>query len=835
MTPADPPVPQHPAAPSPPRPAPPSPPQAAAGLLARGYAFVVVGLRWFIIAGGIAAVAVAIVFLPTLNAGSSGLSNLIPPGSAAAHAEADASRLFGFPIDAAVAIVQRNPHGLPAATLDRSVRQAVAVDRTLAGQSSQFAQAAAAAEALAKAAQTGPAQLLTGPVSPGPPGGIPGLAGVFPLPNATGLLPATAEHSTTVITFLYFRPGTSFGAQTAGANAYIRWYLNQPSDDVIGVTGPIPAEYAQSQIVSHDLWWVELFTVLAIAVIVGLRFRSAGAPLAALACAGTAYVLAVRIVAWTAQRMGVSLPPDLEPVLVVLLLGVSTDYSVFFLDGMRTRLAQGLPRLRAARLATAEYSPIIVVAGLIVAGATASLAVARTTLLQAFGPGLALTVLTAMVVSMTLGPALMAVFGGMIFSPVLTRRRRRPRAVERGNIAATPARLAATKPVALLIVAACTAGLLGAAWGARDLRLGSPLIRELPASATAVRASTAASDGFAPGILSPTEILVIGPGVARQTAALARLQHELAGQPGVAEVAGPASLPSPASVPGSVAALNPMLASSGNAARFVVVEKTDPLDATAISRVRALQDRLPALGRSAGLTGENGLTGANGPAGLSGPPGVRFEVAGQTALTGDSINSIFADLGRVVLAIMLVTLILLALFLRSLLAPVYLLAASILAVFATLGLSLLICQHFLGTGSMVYFVPFAAGVLLISLGSDYNVFVVGRIWEEARRRPVPDAVAVAAPQASRAITTAGVALAASFAMLAVIPLEQFRQLAITMAVGVIIDAIAVRSLLVPALVALFGRLGMWPGARQVTAEAEPRPEAASAGDPAVRR
>ncbi|MGH3151726.1 MAG: MMPL family transporter [Streptosporangiaceae bacterium] len=819
MTPDEPPVPPQPAAPS--------PPQTAAGLLARGYALVVVGLRWFIIAGWAAAVAAAIVFLPPLNAGSSGLSNLIPPGSPAAHAEADASRLFGFPIDAAVAIVQRNPHGLPAATLDRSVRQAVAVDRKLAGQSSQFAQAAAAAEALAEASRTGPAQLLAGPVSPGPPGGIPGLAGAFPLPNATGLLPGTAEHSTTVITFLYFRPGTSFGAQTAGANAYIRWYLDQRSDDVIGVTGPIPAEYAQSQIVSRDLWWVELFTVLAIAVIVGLRFRSVGAPLAALACAATAYVLAVRIVAWTAQRMGVSLPPDLEPVLVVLLLGVSTDYTVFFLDGMRSRLAQGLPRLRAARLATAEYSPIIVVAGLIVAAATASLAVARTALLQAFGPGLALTVLTAMAVSMTLGPALMAVFGGVIFRPVLARRRRRPRAAERGTAAAAPARLAATKPMALLIAAACTAGLLGAAWGVRDLRLGSPLIRELPASATAVLASTAASDGFAPGILSPTEILVIGPGVARQTAALARLQHELAGQPGVAEVAGPASLPSPASVPGSVTALNPMLASSGDAARFVVVEKTDPLDATAISRVRALQDRLPALGRSAGLTVSTGSARASG---------VRFEVAGQTALTGDSINSIFTDLGLVVLAIMVVTLILLALFLRSLLAPVYLLAASILAVFATLGLTLLICQHFLGTGSMVYFVPFAAGVLLISLGSDYNVFVVGRIWEEARRRPVPDAVAVAAPQASRAITTAGVALAASFAMLAVIPLEQFRQLAIIMAVGVIIDAIAVRSLLVPALVALFGRLGMWPGGRHVPrVTAEPRPAAASAGDAAVRR
>jgi RND superfamily putative drug exporter len=357
--------------------------------------------------------------------------------------------------------------------------------------------------------------------------------------------------------------------------------------------------------------------------------------------------------------------------------------------------------------------------------------------------------------------------------------------------------------MALLIAAAGTAGLLAAAWGTHAIHLGSPLIRELPASASAARAGAAAADGFAAGILSPTEILVIGPGVAGQTTALARLQHELAAQPGVAEIAGPASLP------GSATQVNPMLAASGGAARFVVVENTDPLDATAISRVQQLQHDLPALARAAGLRG------------------ARFELAGQTALTGDSIGSVFADLGRVALAIMAVTLVLLVLFLRSLLAPVYLLAASVLAVFATLGLTIGIGQHILGYGSLVYFVPFAAGVLLVSLGSDYNVFVVGRIWEEARRRPVADAVAVAAPQASRAITTAGVALAASFAMLAVIPLEQFRQIALAMALGVVLDAIAVRSLLVPALVALFGRLGMWPGNRRA------RPEPAPAAPPPV--
>ena len=806
-------------------------------ILARSYAFVVVSLRYLVVGGWAAAVVLAIMFLPPLSATSSGgLSNLIPPGSAAARAEADVAHLFGFPIDAAVAIVQRDPDGMPAVVRDRALRQAIAVDRRLSGQSDSQSdsQLATAAAALARAGHPDAARILSGPVSPGPPGGIPGLAGAFPLPNAAGLLRGTNEQSTTVITFLAFRPGTSFGAQTAGAHAYVRWFLNRPEDHVVGVTGAVPAEYDQSQIIGKDILWVELFTVLAIALIVGVRFRSAGAPLATLACAATAYVIAIRVVAWLAGRMGVTLPPDLDPVLVVLLLGVTTDYTVFFLDGMRAQVAGGVPRIRAARLATAEFAPIILAAGIIVAAAAASLVVARTKMLSAFGPGLALTVLAAMTVSMTLGPALMAIFGGLLFRPVprwlrrqgVTRREgggREPgRPPARWNLRTRVVRFAAARPMALLIAAAGTAGLLAAAWGAHTIHLGSPLIRELPASASAARAGAAAADGFAPGILSPTEILVIGPGVARQTAALARLQHELATRPGVAEIAGPASLPgsaaqlNPAQLnPAQLnpALLNPMLAASGGAARFVVVENTDPLDATAISRVRQLQHDLPALARAAGLRD------------------ARFELAGQTALTGDSIGSVFADLGRVALAIMAVTLVLLALFLRSLLAPVYLLAASVLAVFATLGLTIGIGQHILGYGSLVYFVPFAAGVLLVSLGSDYNVFVVGRIWEEARRRPVADAVAVAAPQASRAITTAGVALAASFAMLAVIPLEQFRQIALAMALGVVLDAIAVRSLLVPALVALFGRLGMWPGNRRARPEPVPAaPPPVPAGD-----
>ena len=243
-----------------------------------------------------------------------------------------------------------------------------------------------------------------------------------------------------------------------------------------------------------------------------------------------------------------------------------------------------------------------------------------------------------------------------------------------------------------------------------------------------------------------------------------------------------------------------MVAGNGGAVRFALVYDTDPLNATAIGQVWVLTARLPALGAAAGLRG------------------VRYEVGGQTALTGDAINATASDLWRVSLAIMLVTLLLLVLFLRALLAPVYLLAASLLAVLATLGLTVVICDVVFGLPDLVYFVPFGPGCCWCRSGRTTTCSWSagsGRRHGHCRRR---EAVAIAAPRASRAITTAGIALAASFALLAVIPLEQFRHLAIIMAVGIMLDTIVVRSLLVPGLVVLAGRAGRWPGQRRVQEE-----------------
>ena len=782
-------------------------PRAATGSLARAYAAVVVTARYLVVLAWIAAVVAAIRFLPAL-APSNGVASLVPPNAPALLAEATATRTFGEPLDAQVAVVQRSARGLSSSVQVDAVRDAANLD-------------------------TGRAT--------GPP--IPGLVGAVPITNTDGKFPGSRERSTTIVTFLYFRLGTSFAAQTIGGELYAHRYAADPTAHFVGVTGVVPATYEQGVIISQRLPWVEVATVAAIWLIVGFFFLSAGAPVATLLCAGTSYLLAVRVVAWMTQQMHVSLPPDVEPVLVVLLLGVTTDYSVFFMSGMRNRLAEGMPRLRAARLTTAEYAPIILAAGVLVAGGTACLAVAHLQLISAFGPALAATVLVSMAVALTLAPALIAILGNLLFWPGpgwYRRARREARAARRDAAHAdlpppqlpSPwqfrerlAQAATAKPAALLIVAACVSGMAAVGWKAADLQLGAPLVAALPASTQEAQAQAAAGDGFAVGIVSPTEILVLGPGVAGQTQALDRLQGLLARQPGAAGVLGPATVPSlladlspaaglaGAAGPASAAGLpNPMLAKSGNAARYGIIQRTDPLGSTAVAQIQALQSRLPALARAAGLNG------------------VRIEVGGETAATGEAITSTTASITALAPIMLGVTLVLLILFLTALIAPLYLLAASLLALLATLGVTVWVFQQRLGDDGLVYYVPFTVAVLLISLGADYNVFVVGRIWEEARRRPLRDAIAVASSQASRAILVAGITLASSFALLALIPLLQFREVAVAMAAGILIDTIIARSLLVPALVALFGRTGMWPGrpASPVPASPASRPPAAGA-------
>ena len=561
------------------------------------------------------------------------------------------------------------------------------------------------------------------------------------------------------------------------------------------MAGAIPAQIEQGTVIGRELPLVEAVTLAAIALIVGWNFRSVVAPLITLVTAAAGYLLADRAIGGFAGALGVAAPAELEPIVVALMLGITTDYSIFFLTGMQRRLRIGEPDREAARGAVREYLPIVLTAGFTVACGVAALVVAEFGLFRELGPGLAVTVLVGLAVAVLVVPAMLAVLGRWVFWPS----RMSAAALDQDSVAG-PAEDGGPVPHsrviaflsdrrrAVMATAAITLVLALAATPLLAARSAVAPIASLPADNPARVATEAATDGFAPGILSPTEVIVSADGIAERRPALSALDAALQRQPGVTTVLSPDDQP-------LIEPLGLFLAPDRGAARYLVVFDSDPLGAAAVDNLRLLRAALPGLLASVGLTG------------------AEVAYAGDTAVGLALIDQADADLGQVAVAVALVSLLLLVLFLRALVAPLYLLVSNVLAVGAALGLTTLVFQVLGGADGLVFYVPFAAAVLLVALGSDYNIFSVGYIWEQARRRPLPEALAVAVPRSTRAISVAGLALAASFALVALIPLASFQQLAFALAVGVVIDAFLVRAVLVPALISLVGPVSGWPGGR----------------------
>lgn len=717
-----------------------------------GLARAVVRLRFPIVLGWLAIAVAAAVWLPRLDeARGDALGSLVPEDAPAYRAQARSAELFRFPVLTNTMVVQRDPGGLSPAAQARVVERAAGIARRRYP------------------------DLLSVPFA-------------IPLTNTLGAVPGSRESGTTAITYLYFEAGLGLQARDRLGHWFADperpWRAWQEEDGLVGVTGVVPARVEQGRLIRSALPLVEAATVVLILLVIGLTYRALVAPLLTLLAVGVSFVVSVGALAAIGGRLGIAVASELEPIVLVLLLGIVTDYSIFYLSGVRHRLQAGEPRLAAAEATAARFSPIVLTAGLIVAAGTASLLVAQLEFFRVFGPGLAFAVLVGLAVSVTFIPAALAVLGQAAFWP----RAPGPDPLERAEGSRAPLleRIARSRVVAALVVLALTAALLAAARPVRGLELGVEPIASLPADAEPAVAAQEAAEGFVPGVLSPTLVLLEQAGLNEFDAELQAFQRLLEREPGVAGVLGPGTLPG--SVPRGVA-----VSEFGAAARFVVLLDRDPLGAEARELLAGLRSRVPVLAERAGLA----------------PTTIAF--AGNTALAEETIAVVRADLLRIAIAALAVNVLLLALFLRSLLAPLYLLATSVLALAAALGLTALVFQDKLGGGELTYYVPFMAAVLLVSLGSDYNVFLVGRIWQEARRRPFREAIAVAVPGAARAINVAGLALALSFGLLALVPLSAFREFAFAMLVGVFLEAFVVRTWLVPALLSLAGPVSLWPG------------------------
>jgi putative drug exporter of the RND superfamily len=153
---------------------------------------------------------------------------------------------------------------------------------------------------------------------------------------------------------------------------------------------------------------------------------------------------------------------------------------------------------------------------------------------------------------------------------------------------------------------------------------------------------------------------------------------------------------------------------------------------------------------------------------------------------------------------LLIELLILSMYLRALVAPIALLLCSVLSVTAALGLTTRLFQDIFGGEGLTFYPPFAAAILICS-GIGLERLRVGSIWEEAKHRPLAQALTFAVPRASPAITVAGLILAATCSLVAIIPLSTFRQIAFARTVSILLDTLIIRPVLTPAVLILLGR------------------------------
>jgi RND superfamily putative drug exporter len=194
-------------------------------------------------------------------------------------------------------------------------------------------------------------------------------------------------------------------------------------------------------------------------------------------------------------------------------------------------------------------------------------------------------------------------------------------------------------------------------------------------------------------------------------------------------------------------------------------------------------------------------------------------LSGRTVEQYDTRQASSRDARAIIPVVIVLIALLLLVYLRSVVAMVYLMATVLLSYFSALGLGWLIIHYGLGADAIQGFIPLYSFVFLVALGEDYNIFMVSSIWKKSRSMPLRRAIREGVAETGSVITSAGLILAGTFAVLATLPIQVLVHFGIITAIGVLLDTFVVRPFLVPAITVLLGRAAFWPGRFQPVQEA----------------
>jgi RND superfamily putative drug exporter len=511
-----------------------------------------------------------------------------------------------------------------------------------------------------------------------------------------------------------------------------------------------------------------LYTALAVVIVMLLiSYRSPVLWLLPVISSVVALVTADAVVYLLAAHAGLTVNEESAAILDVLVLGASTDYALLIVARYREELRRHDRRHPAMAEALRRAGPAIIASGSTVIIALLMLSFAQLGSTKGLGPVLAIGIAVGMLAMLTLLPALLVTFPRGIFWPY------KPRygsaePTTRGLWARVGWAIA-PRPRLVWVTTAVILGVL--ALGLTGLKAnGLTNAQSFSGHPDSVTGETVLAAHFPAGAGQP--VIVIG-----SPSAAGPLRAAVASTPGITHVSAPVTLAGYAYLQGTL---------------------TAPPDSQAayntIDRVRAAVHAVP---------------------------GARALVGGQSAVTLDVARAANHDRALLLPLILAVVLVILAILLRALVAPLILTATVVLSFAATLGVSAFFFNHVYRFGGADNSFPLLVYVFLVALGIDYNIFLMTRVREEAHRRDARHGAIAGLAATGGVITAAGFVLAGTFAVLATIPSTFSIELGFAVAFGILLDTIVVRLLLVTALNLDVGRWMWWPSALARTPDPAP--------------
>ncbi|WP_331739295.1 MMPL family transporter (plasmid) [Streptomyces sp. NBC_00637] len=469
-----------------------------------------------------------------------------------------------------------------------------------------------------------------------------------------------------------------------------------------------------------------------------------------------------------AKHAGLQVDPQSSGVLMVLVFGIGTDYALLLIARYREELHRHEDRHEAMKVALRRSLPAVLASAATIAVGLLCLGFADINSSRSMGLVGAIGVVFGFLAMATALPALLVVAGRWVFWPLVPRTGTAPRT---GGVWQRLSEAVARRPRRAWLVSLLVTG--GLAVSALGLSMGLSQSEWFQNKPESVLAQESLSAHFPSGAGDPAIVIAR----TSEAADVAEAARDTAGVLDVTTVAA---------------------TSDGELTQLAAVLDGTPDSRAAKDAVRALRANTDAL------------------------------VGGTAAQSLDKETASARDLRTVVPAVLVVILLVLVWLLRSLTAPLVLLGTVVVSYFSALGASGLLFEHVLGYSGTDWSVPLLGFVFLVALGVDYNIFLMHRVREEARRREFRQAVIAGLSGTGGVITSAGLVLAATFAVFAVLPLVAMAQMGVIVGVGVLIDTFLVRTVLVPALALDLGERRFWWPARP----AAPAP-APAAGDTAT--